>query len=274
MRWPGNLYKAAFIIGALVAASGASAARLGHPSYSASAATAAQRQWNIIADPAYATDGSTTTRYNADAASLNTVEADGPFYLVKILVSDLAAPYDPTVPSESTHNVIEVDFSGAANSKSYTFNFTPAEADSLNQVGAVQVFWSLTPATTPGVMPAMPAYDPNFPGSADEDTDNLIFDKLNPNQQTANFMNYQNPGSASGMVPNFFPQADYYEGYSPDSNVEVPDPFLYGGPSNPTQIASENTDGVPEPAGSLALALVSSLLLVCRHRRVAVSVIT
>jgi hypothetical protein len=254
MRKSGLSYAAGFAVGALVIASAASAARLGHAAYSASAATAAQKQWNIIADPAYATDGSTTTLYSPSAASLNTVDADGSFYLIKILVSDLAVP----------GHVIEQDFSGAATSKSYTFNFTSAE--SAQQVGAVQVFWSLTPATTPGVMPPQPAYDPSFPGSADEDTDNVIFDNLSANP-TSTFTNYQNPGSGSGDFPNFFPNADYYEGYSPDSTCCNPDPFYYGGSANPTEIASDVTDGVPEPGGLMAVGLVSSVLLIRRHRR-------
>jgi len=242
------------MVGTLAIASAASAARLGHASYSASAATAAQKQWNIIADPAYATDGSTTTLYSPSAASLNTVDADGSFYLIKILVSDLGVP----------GHVIEQDFSGAATSKSYTFNFTAAEA--AQQVGAVQVFWSLTPATTPGVMPPQPPYDPSFPGSDDEDTDNIIFDNLSASP-TSTFTNYQNPGSGSGDFPNFFAGADYYEGYNPDSTVSNPDPFYYGGSANPTQIASDVTDGVPEPGGAMAVGLVSSVLLVRRHRR-------
>jgi hypothetical protein len=260
-----KLYRAAFVAGSLTVASAASAARLGHPSYSASAATAAQRQWNIIADPStpagdgYATDGSTTTLYSPAVASLDTVESDSPFYLVKIVVSD----------SAGTNNQIQENFSGAVTS--YTFNFTPAQA--AGQFGAVQVVWSLTPATTPGVVPPQPAFDPNAPLSADENTDNIIFDNLTSVVQTATFTNYQNPGT--GGVPNYFTNADYYEGWYPDPNSEdqpqVPQSFYYGGSENPTQIGSASvtaTASIPEPSGIVAAGMASTLLLVRRHRRV------
>jgi hypothetical protein len=253
----GDLKKAAVTAAIFVLASTASAARLGHPAYSASASTAAQRQWNILADPSYATDGSTTTLYSPAVASLNTVQTASPFYLVKILVSDLSPP---------TH-IIEQDFSGPVTS--YTFNFTPAQL--TEQVGAVQVFWSLTPATTPGVMPAQPAYDPNNPGSADEDTHTLIFDNITGAAATANFENYQNPGSASGLFPNYFPLADFYQGYSADSTAQTPDPFTFGGPNNPTQIDPAETGPVislvPEPGALMGIGLLTPLLLMRRVRR-------
>lgn len=228
----------------------ASAARLGHPSYSASAATAAQRQWNIVADPGYATDGSTTTLYAGGIASLHEVDADGNFYLIKILVDDLSV----------TGHVVEKDFSGAV--KSYTF----APGELSHEIGAVQVFWSLVPASSAGVMPAMPPLPNDITSlnlSEDEDTHNLIFNNISGITQSINFENYQNPGSASLDVPNYFHAADFYEGYFQENSSTPLAPFMAGGPTDPEGITAADTGNVsdaPEPAGLLGLGMVGLLL--------------
>jgi hypothetical protein len=227
-----------FVIAATIGllAVNANAARLGHPSYSASGATPAQKQWNLLCDPPAAVSGSTSTQYNPEIAALDTITAWPGFELteVDVAVVDLDSDSGYSVdqfflpPGTTTFVLVPGDDDtddaviapAAATTQPTTTGTT--YTGSLNgdvEIGAVQVFWApynATPVNTDAVSAAQvvtPAAvnrggPPNF-GGGDVDTHIITFDNVSGNtQQLATFTNYANGNS------NFFEYFDVPDSYS------------------------------------------------------------
>jgi hypothetical protein len=232
-------------------ASNATAARLGHPAYSAAGATPAQKQWNLICDPAGAVSGSTSTQYNPSIAALDTINAWPGFQIneVDVAVTDGESTYVDQfiLPVGTTSFVIvpaeEEELAAAASTAGSTYY---ASLDG-GEVGAVQVFWApfgSTPpviigevATAATVVSQQPKF--SFPlFQSDVNTHIITFDSLTTDpRQVATFTNYADQGNGTGTFPNYF--------FTPDS---------YSGPGfsySASQIASQTTRLFLQPPGPI-----------------------
>jgi hypothetical protein len=202
--------------------SNASAARLGHPQYSASGATPAQKQWNLLCDPTGAVSGSTSTQYSPTVAALDTITAVDGMQIdeVDVAVTDGEVTYTDQfiLPAGTTSFVIvpaeEEDLAAAVSTAGTTYY---ASLDG-SEVGAVQVFWApfnSTPVTTDVATAAVVGpqnQNPSFfrPFQSDVNTHVITFDSLTTDpRQVAIFTNYAN---GSGSFPVYFDQQDSYSG--------------------------------------------------------------
>jgi hypothetical protein len=202
-------------------AASASAARLNHPQYSASAATPAQKQWNLLCDPAGAVSGSTSTQYSPTIAALNTVTAYAGFEIDDVVVAenDGEGTYTDELgpfPAGTTTVVIvppeEEELAAAASGGGtvYVSLYYP-------EVGAVQVFWApfnptpIPEISTASVVSGAAKSSFSFFGhGTDVNTHTITFDSLSTDpRQVATFTNYAN-GSSS--FPDYFDTQDGYSG--------------------------------------------------------------
>ena len=207
--------------------SNASASRLGHPAYSASGATLAQDQWNLICDPTDAVSGSTSTKYNPAIAGLNTITAFPGFELKEIdvaMVDDDEMRIERFVlPAGTTTFVVvppeELGTAMASNGGSTFYATLADENDDADEVGAVQVFWgplntvqSVAVKTSTSTKKNAPAPKKTAPAptTGDVNTHTITFDNVSANpKQSATFTNYANGNS---KFPMMFDVPDSYSG--------------------------------------------------------------
>ena len=174
--------------------SSAKAARLGHPAYSASGATASQTQWNLVCDPAGAISGSTSTSYDPNVASLNTITAAPGFQIDKVVIvfqgegpfAQTFGPFPPGTPSFSL------------------------PADTFSQWGLVQVYWSplviasaIPAAAVSGKSPTNGNGDDKGGGDGKGDdvvTHFITFDSVNPNPPPGLAATFTNFASAPNNI--------------------------------------------------------------------------
>lgn len=215
----------------------AKAARLGHPAYSAQAATASQRQWNLVCDPTNAESGSTSTQYDPNVAALNTITASpapAPGFQishVNVLVGFGEGSHVQQIPGDGEvgsfyfdPGTTSVTFTQVVASLSAAVAVVPpstyvAVLDDL-EGGAVQVFWeplgtnhnvigAATPLNSLHICPS-----PNFGrggANADVNTHTITFDPAasNTNAFAATFTNYANGDPAFDDI---FDDVDGYSG--------------------------------------------------------------
>jgi hypothetical protein len=242
--------KAAFVA-AVVGGVSAQAARLGHPGYSAKGATAAQNQWNILADPTDAESGSTSVIYPRGVAGLAEVDAEPGFEITEINIV-------------LEHNVSHTDFTFSSGAVDET-TFVPSPEDledpgysnpstylpAAIQPGYLQVFWQATGGTTDS--------DPN----GDVDDFDVLFNNLttDPNEQ-ATFTVYADPGTAEGgqfVTPDSYTdnQGNTYSA----SDINIADD------TDGDNVVVDLPVAVPEPGAPALLGCSAMGLLLVRRRR-------
>ena len=203
----------------------ARAARLGHPAYSAAAATTAQRQINLTCDPVGAETGSTSTIYDPSVANINTITAAPGFEITEV---DVLVGGDGTYPEQFiitdpniTSFVIQANDDALASAIA-TGSPTTYYADlgGAPEAGAVQVFWAPLGSTPPGggeisevvAAPASVKASARGGGSAVGDvvTHVITFDNVSTaTTGTTTFTNYAN---GDPKFPEYFYQVDGYSG--------------------------------------------------------------
>jgi hypothetical protein len=198
----------------------AKAARLGHPAYSASGATAAQKQWNLVCDPVGAETGSTSTMYPAGDAAINTINAFPGFQInqVNILINDGEGTFVQSFFLDPNTTSFVITQGEAALSAAIATGPTTTYYAFLDgpEAGAVQVFWAPLGSSTGEEVGAATVLNkahlcngPSFGGgrNADVNTHTIIFDSIS-NATTATFTNF-----ANGHTPDLT-IFDEFDGYS------------------------------------------------------------
>jgi hypothetical protein len=253
MKSKNVLAKAAFVA-AVASGVWVQAARLGHPGYSAKGATAAQKQWNILADPVDAESGSTSVIYPRLVAGLAEVDAEPGFELTEINIV-------------LEHNVSHTDFTFSTGTlPADTTQFIPTLQDledpgysnpttflpSAIQPGYLQVFWQATGGATDT--------DPSDDGVLDF---NVLFNNLtsDPNEQ-ATFTVYADPGTANGGQ---FATPDSYT--DNQDNTYSADDINLADSIDGNNVVVDLPVAVPEPGAPALLGCSTIGLLLLRRRR-------
>jgi len=245
--------RAAFVA---VVASGAfaSAARLGKAGLSAKGATAAQSQWNLIADPleygapAGTMFGSTSVIYPRLVAGLAEVDAEPGFELTSINLV-LESPITHTDFTYSTGVLAQGTTQFIPTAMDLT-DPNDSPPDTAIEPGYLQVFWQATGGATVS----------DEPGHVDDF--DVLFNNLtsDPNEQ-ATFTVYADPSTDDGGK---FGTADsYFDGTTTyDANDINVDDAQTG-----DNVVVNLPVGVPEPASFTLLGCCSAGLLLHRRRR-------
>jgi hypothetical protein len=256
--------RASVICSALSIASFAGAAQgaaLLHPKYSANlSSNKAVRQQQLLCDPQGVTAGSTTTDYNPDVSSIDTITAEPGFGITAVYVDvvngDGVKPID--VYSGAAVGSVDIGQSGGGSSE---ISDDVAGLGSYTQSGEMQVFWEAVSTEQTDIAET----------GADENTDYLTFDYL-PSSDSVN-ATYENFGA--GPKDDVY-EPDYLEGYLPSCpgmltiySLNPKSPYYYAAGFGSASASGPLVPVVtvnPEPA-STALLAVGCLALVGRRKR-------
>jgi hypothetical protein len=222
-------------------------AALGHPGYSANlSSNKSIKQQQLLCDPAFATEGSTSTLYYPSISSLNNVQADSGFEITGVYVE----VYTFNGESVGTESLQVYNGDGGGTTE---VDATSALADEA-QVGLMQVYWQ---TTLTGDAHSVTLDD----DSGDEDTDTLTFDYLSPDESV--FASYTNFGDANGLNG-----PDSYQGFDENGNF-----FEYSSdPNSPYYVGTFDSQTAmgnltPEPA-SISFLSLGGLWLARRRRAI------
>jgi hypothetical protein len=254
----------------------AQAARLGHPGVSASQGRGGPTQWALISDPSGATDGRTSTLYDAG----NTGGEQSALYGGNLKVAELVEvipekPYSITsIEVGLTNGTFAEFFPDAAGDVFINHSqFGPYVMES----GVVQVSWSLLGA-------------PPSSNTKDDNTHELLFEPQSKNAKGGSKSTFTDTMLYYGSYPGQ-PSPDYYEGllnnkpfyYTTDPNDDTPGhTFVPSGsvgqtitlklPPSPidhaaAEVAQVVSSALPEPSMLGLGGFVTMMGLLRRRRR-------